>query len=162
LMMAHTITPDELAAQARLMDSYGADVVYVTDSAGAMLMQDTRDKVSALVASVNCRVGFHGHNNLMLSVANSVAAYAYGGTNIDTCTCGLGAGAGNTPTEVLVAVLDRMGIPTGIDLHKIQDVADDLVRPIMERPQLVDRSALTLGYAGVYSSFLLHTFKAAE
>jgi 4-hydroxy 2-oxovalerate aldolase len=162
LMLAHTISPEALLAQAKLMESYGADVVYVTDSAGAMLMSEARDRVQALVSGLRCQVGFHAHNNLMLSVANSVIAIEAGATNVDGCTCGLGAGAGNTPTEVLVAVLQRMGIETGIDLHKIQDVADDVVRPIMQRPQTVDRSALTLGYAGVYSSFLLHTFKAAE
>ncbi|MDE3074505.1 MAG: 4-hydroxy-2-oxovalerate aldolase [Chloroflexota bacterium] len=162
LMMAHTVTPEKLLEQAKLMESYGADVVYVTDSAGAMLMEDARQRVQALTSGLKCQVGFHAHNNLMLSVANSVIAAQAGAQNIDGCTCGMGAGAGNTPTEVLVAVYERMGIKTGIDLHKIQDVADDVVRPVMERPQTVDRSALTLGYAGVYSSFLLHAYKAAE
>lgn len=162
LMMAHMVSADELCEQARKMESYGADCVYVTDSAGAMTPYEVRTKISALREAVNIEIGIHAHNNLGCSIANSLAALEEGATNIDGCTCGLGAGAGNTQTEVLVAVLDKLGVETGIDLFSIMDVGEDLVRPIMDRPQVIDRAGLTLGYAGVYSSFLLHAYKAAE
>jgi 4-hydroxy 2-oxovalerate aldolase len=107
-------------------------------------------------------VGFHAHNNLGLAIANTLAAIEEGADVVDGCLAGLGAGAGNTPTEVLVAVLDRLGYETGVDLYTVMDAAEDLVRPLMTRPQVIDKGALSLGYAGVYSSFLLHTFRAAE
>jgi len=162
LMMAHMVTPDQLCEQARKMESYGADCVYVTDSAGAMTPYDMRARISALREAVNIEIGVHAHNNLSCAVANSLVAIEEGATTVDGCTCGLGAGAGNTQTEVLVAVLDKLGVQTGIDTFKIMDVGEDVVRPIMDRPQIIDRAGLTLGYAGVYSSFLLHAYRAAE
>ncbi len=162
LMMSHMASPDELCEQGRKMESYGADCVYVVDSAGAMNPYDVRARVSALRESISIDIGIHAHNNLSCSIANSLAALEEGASSIDGCTCGLGAGAGNTQTEVLVAVLDKLGVKTGIDVFRIMDVGEDVVRPIMDRPQIIDRAGLTLGYAGVYSSFLLHAYRAAE
>ena len=164
LMMAHMAEPAKLAEQARIMADAGADVVYVTDSAGALVPDSAAERVRALRQALpdNVEVGFHGHQNLYLAVANSLVAVAEGATWIDACTCGMGAGAGNTPTEVLVAVCDRVGIETGIDVFTMMDVAEEVVKPVMPRPQVVDRSSLILGYAGVYSSFLLHAERAAE
>ena len=164
LMMAHMIEPDKLAEQAKVMAAAGANVVYCTDSAGALMPDQAEARVRALREALppEIEVGFHGHQNLYLGVANSLAAIKAGATWIDGCTCGLGAGAGNTPTEVLVAVCDRLGIETGIDVFTMMDVAEEVVKPIMTRPQVVDRAGLLLGYAGVYSSFLLHAERAAE
>ncbi len=162
LMMAHMVEPEALLVQARLMESYGATCVYVVDSAGAMTAADATARVAALRQGLSCGVGFHAHNNLSLAVANSVAAVEEGATQIDGCICGLGAGAGNCPTEILVAVCQKMGIETGIDPFAVMDVAEDIVRPILPRPQVIDRSGLLLGYAGVYSSFLLHAERAAK
>ena len=161
LMLSHMIPAEQLLEQARLMESYGAQCIYVVDSAGAMLPDEYRRKVSTLRNGLGIPVGAHCHNNLGLSIGNSLAAIEEGADYIDGCTVGLGAGAGNTPTEVLTAVLDLQGYDTGIDLLKIQDAAEDVVTPIMPRPQVIDRAGLTLGYAGVYSSFLLHTYRAA-
>ena len=162
LMMAHMASPAKLAEQARLMESYGANCVYVTDSAGHMLPEDVRERVAAVRAALRpgTELGFHGHHNLAMGVANSIAAIAAGAQRIDAAAAGLGAGAGNTPMEVLVAVCDRMGIRTGVDVFGIQDVAEDLVVPIMDQPVRIDRDSLTLGYAGVYSSFLLFAKRA--
>jgi len=162
LMMAHMIEPRALAKQARIMEEAGADCVYVTDSAGAMTVPDARARVAALREALSCEVGFHAHNNLSLAVANSLAAVEEGATQIDGCLCGLGAGAGNCPSEILVAVCDKLGIPTGVDPLAMMDAAEEVVRPLMPRPQVIDRSGLLLGYAGVYSSFLLHAERAAE
>jgi 4-hydroxy-2-oxovalerate aldolase len=162
LMLSHMASPEKIAEQGKIMESFGADVVLVTDSAGALLPEGVRQRVAALRATVKIGVGFHGHNNLSLAVANSVAAIEEGARWIDACTCGLGAGSGNTPTEVLAAVLDKMGYATGIDLWKIMDVAETIVRPIMPKPVRIGKVSLTMGYAGVYSSFLLHADKAAE
>jgi 4-hydroxy 2-oxovalerate aldolase len=164
LMMAHMLEPHKLAEQARRMAEAGAHVVYVTDSAGALVPSGARERVAALRAALppEVAVGFHGHQNLSLGVANSLAAIEAGATWIDGCTSGMGAGAGNTPTEVLAAVCDRIGIETGIDIFAIMDFAEEVVRPMMLRPQIVDRGGLLLGYAGVYSSFLLHAENAAE
>ena len=164
LMMAHMHTPEGLVKQARLMESYGANCVYVTDSAGYMLPEDVRARLSAVRAALKpeTELGFHGHHNLAMGVANSIAAIEVGATRVDAAAAGLGAGAGNTPMEVLVAVCDRMGIQTGVDVWKIQDVAEDLVVPIMDFPIRVDRDALTLGYAGVYGSFLLFAKRAGQ
>ena len=162
LMMAHMISPQKLAAQARLMESYGAHAVYVTDSAGALTIDGARDRVRALRAALQCEVGFHGHNNLSLAVANTLVAIEEGATWIDGAVRGFGAGAGNTATEVLAAVLDRMGRNPGLDVFKLMDVAENLVPPIMQKPAIIDRAALTLGYCGVYSSFLRHAERAAE
>jgi 4-hydroxy 2-oxovalerate aldolase len=163
LMMAHMEPPDKVLEQAKLMESYGADVVYVVDSAGAMLPDDARARVSILKSNfITAKVGFHAHENLGLAVGNTLAAIEEGATLIDGTLCGLGAGAGNAAIEVLVAVLDRLGYETGIDLYRIMDAAETVMRPRMPRPQVVDRASLALGYAGVYSSFLLHTYRAAE
>jgi 4-hydroxy-2-oxovalerate/4-hydroxy-2-oxohexanoate aldolase len=164
LMMAHMNPPAALAEQARIMEGNGANCVYVTDSAGYMLPDDVRESVGALRDALDSdtEVGFHGHHNLGMGVANSVAAIEAGANRIDASVAGLGAGAGNTPMEVFVAVLDRMGVQHGTDLYGLMDVAEDLVVPLTEKPVRVDRDALTLGYAGVYSSFLLFAKRYEE
>ncbi len=162
LMMAHLASAADLAEQARLMESYGANCVYVTDSAGYMLPRDVSSRIQAVREALRSttEVGFHGHHNLSMGVANSIAAVEAGAIRIDAAAAGLGAGAGNTPMEVFVAVCARMGIETGVDLFKICDVAEDIVVPLMDRPVRIDRDSLTLGYAGVYSSFLLFAQRA--
>ena len=162
LMMAHMNTPEGLVKQAKLMESYGANCIYVTDSAGYMLPDDVTARLGAVRDALKpeTELGFHGHHNMAMGVANSIAAIEVGANRIDAAAAGLGAGAGNTPMEVLVAVLDRMGAETGVDVWKIQDVAEDLVVPIMDFPIRIDRDALTLGYAGVYGSFLLFAKRA--
>jgi 4-hydroxy 2-oxovalerate aldolase len=162
LMMAHMIEPEELLAQAKLMESYGADCVYVVDSAGAMTIEDARRRVGLLKEKLGCQVGLHAHNNLSLAVANSLAALEEGVDQLDGCTTGLGAGAGNCPTEILVAVCERSGIPTGVDPLAVMDAAEEVVRPIRPDQGVIDRDGLLLGYAGVYGSFLLHAKRAAE
>ncbi|NNU82835.1 4-hydroxy-2-oxovalerate aldolase [Geobacillus sp. BMUD] len=162
LMMSHMAPVEVLVHQAQLMESYGADVVYVVDSAGALLPHEVKERVRALRESLGIEVGFHAHNNLSLAMANTLAAIEEGATRVDGSVRCLGAGAGNTQTEVLVAVLDRMGIPTGIDLYKMMDLAEQLVAPILPKAQEITRDSLTLGYAGVYSSFLLHAQRAAR
>jgi 4-hydroxy-2-oxovalerate/4-hydroxy-2-oxohexanoate aldolase len=164
LMMSHMNSPEGLVRQARLMEGYGANCIYVTDSAGYMLPDDVRARLSAVRDALkpDTELGFHGHHNLAMGVANSIAAIECGADRIDAACAGLGAGAGNTPMEVLVAVLDRMGARTGVDLWKIQDVAEDLVVPMMDFPIRIDRDALTLGYAGVYGSFLLFAKRAEK
>ncbi|GAB3326223.1 4-hydroxy-2-oxovalerate aldolase [Haliea atlantica] len=163
LMMAHMISAEELLEQAKLMESYGANCIYCTDSAGYMLPDDVAERIGLLRKELNpeTEVGFHGHHNLAMGVSNSLAAIEAGARRIDGSVAGFGAGAGNTPLEVLVAVLERMSANTGIDLFSIMDVAEDLVYPITESPIRIDRDSLTLGYAGVYSSFL-HFAKRAE
>ena len=163
LMMAHMNSPEGLVTQAKLMESYGANCIYITDSAGYMLPDDVRARLIAVRAALKpeTELGFHGHHNMAMGIANSIAAIEVGATRIDAAAAGLGAGAGNTPMEVLVAVCDRMGIDTGVDVWKIQDVAEDLVVPIMDFPIRIDRDALTLGYAGVYGSFLLFAKRAS-
>ncbi len=162
LMMAHMNTPEGLVKQAKLMESYGANCLYVTDSAGYMLPDDVRVRIDAVRQALRpeTELGFHGHHNMAMGVANSIAAIEAGANRIDAAAAGLGAGAGNTPLEVLVAVLDRMDVQSGVDVWKIQDVAEDLVVPIMDFPIRIDRDALTLGYAGVYGSFLLFAKRA--
>ena len=164
LMMAHMIEPKQLLEQALLMESYGANCLYVTDSAGYMLPHDVSARVGLLREKLapSTEIGFHGHHNLSMGVANSIAAVEAGARRIDGACGGLGAGAGNTPTEVFVAVCNRMGIETGVDVFKASDVAEDLIQPILDFPIRIDRNALTLGYAGVYSSFLLFAQRAEK
>ncbi len=164
LMMAHMIGPEALLEQAQLMESYGANCIYCTDSAGYMLPDDVTARISGLRDGLHAdtEIGFHGHHNLAMGIANSLAAIEAGASRIDGSAAGLGAGAGNTPLEVLVAVLDRMGAETGVDVFKLMDVAEDIVLPMMQQPIRVSRDALVLGYAGVYSSFLLHAKRASE
>ena len=164
LMMAHMIEPEALVQQALLMESYGANCLYVTDSAGYMLPDDVSARVGRLREKLKpeTEIGFHGHHNLSMGIANSLAAVEAGARRIDCACGGMGAGAGNTPMEVFVAVCNRMGIATGVDLFKISDVAEDLVTPILDFPVRIDRNSLTLGYAGVYSSFLLFARRAEQ
>ena len=164
LMMAHSQPPQELAKQARIMVDAGCQCVYVVDSAGALVMEETSDRIAALVDEIGsqAQVGFHGHENLGLGVANSVLAVRAGATQIDGSTRRFGAGAGNTPVEAFVAVAEKLGIRTGVDTLKIIDAAEDVVRPVMDGECLLDRMSLTMGYAGVYSSFLKHADRLAE
>jgi 4-hydroxy 2-oxovalerate aldolase len=164
LMMSHSTRPEALAIQARIMADAGCECVYVVDSAGAMILEEAADRVSALVAELgtDAQVGFHAHQNLSLAVANSLHAIRAGAVQIDGSTRGFGAGAGNAPVEALVAVCARLGYRTGIDPMKIMDAAEEVVRPIMPEECVVDRLSLTMGYAGVYSSFLKHAFAQAE
>jgi 4-hydroxy-2-oxovalerate/4-hydroxy-2-oxohexanoate aldolase len=164
LMMAHMIEPSALVEQAKLMEGYGANVIYCTDSAGYMLPDDVSARIGALRSALRpeTELGFHGHHNLAMGIANSLAAIEVGANRIDGSAAGLGAGAGNTPLEVFAAVCDRMGIATGVDVFKLADVAEDRVMPLMDTPVRIDRDALILGYAGVYSSFLLFAKRAAS
>ncbi|MFK8068546.1 MAG: 4-hydroxy-2-oxovalerate aldolase [Gammaproteobacteria bacterium] len=162
LMMAHMITGEQLLEQAKLMVSYGANCIYATDSAGYLLPDDVTERISALRKGLpdDIEIGFHGHHNMAMGVANSLAAVEAGARRIDGSVAGLGAGAGNTPLEVFAAVCDRMGVNTGVILDKLVDAAEDVATPMMETPTRVDRDSLVLGYAGVYSSFLLHAKRA--
>lgn len=162
MMMAHMNSPEGLVEEALKMQSYGADAIYFADSAGAMTTEDVRRRVNALVNALDIPVGVHAHNNLSMAVANSIAAYEEGATNLDGTSAGLGAGAGNCPTEILAAVSDKYGITTGVNVLALMDVAEEIVRPLMPRQQVIDRAGLILGYAGVYGSFLLHSQRAAE
>ena len=164
LMMAHLNDPAGLAEQGRLMESYGAQTVYITDSAGFLLPDDVAQRVRALreVLKPETQIGFHGHHNLGLGIWNSIAAIEAGASRIDGSVAGLGAGAGNTPLEVFAAVCERLGIDTGVDLFKLMDVAEEVIVPMMDHVVRVDRDSLTLGFAGVYSTFLLHAKRAAQ
>ena len=163
LMMAHMLEPAKLVEQALLMESYGANCIYCTDSAGYMLPADVTARIALLRERLkpDTEIGFHGHHNLAMGIANSIAAVEAGAVRIDGSAAGLGAGAGNTPLEVFNAVCHRMGIGTGVDVMRLADVAEDLVTPIMDMPIRIDRDSLVLGYAGVYSSFLLFAKRAA-
>jgi 4-hydroxy-2-oxovalerate/4-hydroxy-2-oxohexanoate aldolase len=163
-MMAHMIDEQALVQQAKLMESFGANCIYCTDSAGYMLPDDVTVRIRALRDALKpeTQIGFHGHHNMAMGIANSLAAIEAGASRIDGSAAGLGAGAGNTPLEVFAAVCDRMGLVTGVDVFKLMDVAEDLVVPMMDSPIRIDRDALILGYAGVYSSFLLFAKRAAQ
>jgi 4-hydroxy-2-oxovalerate aldolase len=161
-MMSHMNTPQGLLQQAKLLESYGADTVYIADSAGAMTTNEVRARVAEIVGGINVPLGVHAHQNLSLAVANSIAAYEEGARNLDGTSAGLGGGAGNCPTEILAAVCEKNGIQSGVDPLKLMDLAEEVTRPLMSRQQVVDRAGLLLGYAGVYGSFLLHAERAAE
>lgn len=162
LMMSHTQPPEVLVEQAKLMESYGADCVYIVDSAGAMVPVDVRRRVAALKEALTIEVGFHAHNNLGLAIGNSLAALDEGADQIDGTLRGLGAGAGNAPTELIVASLEKMGFDSGIQLSVLLDAAEEIVSHIMPGPIVLDRDNILSGYAGVYNSFLLHVKAAAE
>jgi len=162
LMMVHASAPEKVADQARLMESYGADYINLADSAGYMLPEDVAARVKAVKSVVSIPVGFHAHNNLSLAIANSLAAIDAGATYIDATLRGMGAGAGNAQLEVLASVLQRKGIETGLDFYGLMDLAEHIVEPIMPRPLTINTASLMLGYAGVYSSFLLHVYEAGK
>ncbi|MCX6499390.1 MAG: 4-hydroxy-2-oxovalerate aldolase [Arthrobacter sp.] len=164
LMLSHRTTPENLAKQARIMADAGCQCVYVVDSAGALILDDVSDRVAALVTELgdDAQVGFHGHQNLSFGVANSVYAARAGAKQIDGTLLALGAGAGNSPTEVLAAAFERLNIHTGTDVQALMAAAEDVVKPIITRMPVMDRASIMQGYAGVYSSFLIHAERAAE
>jgi len=164
LMLSHRIGPDELAKQARIMADAGCQCVYVVDSAGALLPDGVRDRTQALVAELgsDAQVGFHGHQNLSLGVANSIVAYENGARQIDGTLCALGAGAGNSPTEILATVFELMDVPTGVDTDAVLAAAEVVLRPMIERLPVADRASIVQGRFGVYNSFLLHAERAAD
>ncbi len=162
LMMTHMVEPDQLLEQAKMLEDYGAEGVYMMDSAGHLIPEEVRRRVRPLVEKLSIPVGFHAHANLGLHMINTLTAIEEGVSMTDGCLRGLGAGAGNTPTEVLTAVLKMYGYETGIDLYKIMDVAEDILAPMLKSPPVVDKAALTIGYAGVYGSFALHAKRAAK
>jgi 4-hydroxy 2-oxovalerate aldolase len=162
LMMTHMGSPELIACEAAKMESYGADYINLADSAGFLLPEDVAARIQAVKAAVKIPVGFHAHNNLGLAMANALAAVKAGAVYVDGTLRGLGAGAGNAQLEVLAGVLQRTGYETGLDFYGLMDLAKDAVDPIMLRPQVVDNGSMMLGYAGVYSSFLLHVYNAAE
>jgi 4-hydroxy 2-oxovalerate aldolase len=164
LMMSHSAPPDVLAEQAAIMADAGAQCVYVVDSAGALVLEEVSARVTALVERLDgaAQVGFHGHQNLTLGVANSVLAQRAGAVQIDGSTRGFGAGAGNSQLEVLAAVFDHLGVRTGVETLRMLDIAEDVVRPVMDQECIPDRLSIVMGYAGVYSSFLKHAERASE
>jgi len=164
LMLSHRATPEKLAEQARIMVDAGAECVYVVDSAGALVLGDAQERVQRVLDEVgrDAQVGFHGHQNLSMGVANSVLAYQAGARQVDGALLALGAGAGNSPTEVLAATFERLGVPTGVDVQAALAAAEEIVKPMISRIPHMDRSSIVQGYAGVYSSFLLHAERAGE
>jgi 4-hydroxy 2-oxovalerate aldolase len=162
LMMTHMASPEKIVEQAKIFQDAGADYINLADSSGYMVPDDVKARIGALKAAVDLPAGFHAHNNLGLAVANSLAAVEEGADYIDATCRGLGAGAGNTQIEVFCAALERLGYHTGIDSYGLMDLAEEVVEPLMQRPQVIRTDSLMLGYAGVYSSFLLHTRRASE
>jgi len=162
LMMVHMAEPEKILEQSKIFAGSGADYINLADSSGFMTPDDVRRRIKILKQNINLPIGFHAHNNLGLAIANSLAAIEEGAEYIDATCRGLGAGAGNTQIEVLCAALQRLGYETGVDIYSLMDLAEEVVEPIMQRPQMVRTDSLILGYAGVYSSFLLHTRMAAE
>lgn len=164
LMLSHRVSPENLAKQARIMADAGCECVYVVDSAGALILEDVSDRVAALVSELgsDAEVGFHGHQNLSFGVANSVFAVRAGAKQIDGTLAALGAGAGNSPTEVLAAAFDRLNIQTGVNVQALMAAAEDTVKPYVRRTPVMDRASIMQGYAGVYSSFLIHAERAAD
>lgn len=162
LMMVHMSEPEAIAEQAGMMEGYGADYINLADSAGCLLPDDVKRRIEAVRKAVKIPVGFHAHNNLGVAVANSLAAVESGAEYIDATLRGLGAGAGNTQLEILAGVLQRLGYDTGLDFYGLMDLAENVLEPIMKRPQVISNASIMLGYAGVYSSFLLHVYRAAE
>jgi 4-hydroxy 2-oxovalerate aldolase len=162
LMMSHMAEPEKILEQAKLFESYGADVVYITDSAGALLPDSVKARISLVKENLSIPVGFHAHNNLGLAVGNTLAALEAGASYVDGTLAGMGAGAGNTQLEVLVGALQKGGYESGVDFYTLMDASRDLVSPVMHRPQVISTEALAIGYAGAYGSFLLHSRRAAE
>jgi len=162
LMMTHMVDPPKLVEQAKIMEASGAELVYMMDSAGAMLPSDVVARVDALKSALDIQVGFHAHNNLSMAIANTLAAIEAGADSVDACLRGLGAGSGNAQLEVLIGVLQRVDVETGVDFYKVMDAAEQVVEPLMHRAQVINNDGLMLGYAGVYSSFLLHARRAAK
>jgi 4-hydroxy 2-oxovalerate aldolase len=164
LMLSHRASAEKLAEQARIMVDAGAECVYVVDSAGALVLGDAQERVQRVLDEIGreAQVGFHGHQNLSMGVANSVLAYQAGARQVDGALLALGAGAGNSPTEVLAATFERLGVPTGVDVSAALAAAEEIVKPMISRLPHMDRSSIVQGYAGVYSSFLLHAERAAE
>jgi 4-hydroxy-2-oxovalerate aldolase len=162
LMMSHMVGPEKIVEQAKIFADAGADMIYVTDSAGALTPDGVEARITAVRDEIGLPVGFHAHNNLGLAIGNTLKALECGVSSIDATCKGLGAAAGNCQTEVITAVLKKMGYETGIDLYKIMDVADDILVPKMHRPIVIDKNSLMIGYAGVYGSFLLHSLRAAS
>jgi 4-hydroxy-2-oxovalerate aldolase len=162
LMMSHMASVEKVVEQAKLMESYGSDIVYVTDSAGAMTPSEITARISAVKAAVKIPVGFHAHNNLGLAIGNTLAAIEAGAAMVDGTVRGLGAGAGNSQLEVLAAVLTKMGYDTGVDWYQLMDIGQEVIDPLMHRPQVISSDALAIGYAGAYGSFLLHARRAAQ
>lgn len=162
LMMSHMAEPEKILEQAQLFESYGADVVYITDSAGALLPEGVKARISLVKENLSIPVGFHAHNNLGLAVGNTLAALEAGASYVDGTLAGMGAGAGNTQLEVLAGVLQKGGFASGVDFYTLMDASRDLVTPVMHRPQVISTEALAIGYAGAYGSFLLHSRRAAE
>ena len=161
-MMTHMAPVERIVEEAKKMESYGADYINLADSAGYLLPEGVKERIEAVTQAVKIPVGFHAHNNLGMAIANSLMAVQSGATFIDGTLRGLGAGAGNAQIEVLAGVLKRSGYDVNADFYKLMDIAQDFVDPIMLRPQTIDNGSLMLGYAGVYSSFLLHVYDAVK